>query len=167
MGGNSNTLKVTEDQIKAVFLYNFASFVRMPASAFQAPNAPLVYCVAGDPQMTEILRSVVKGEVVKGHRLLVKHIAEPDQVPGCHVLYVGTHEDPPVSRYLQLAAKRDILTVSDDERFVKRGGMVSLVRKGRRIHPLVNLGVVRQSKITFSAKLLGLATLVGTQKDSP
>lgn len=165
MGGNGNTLKVTEEQIKAVFLYNFASFVRIPADAFHTPKSTMEYCVAEDPEMAEILESVVKGEVVKGHRLIVKHIAQPDQVRGCHVLYVGTHEGPSVLRYLQATAKRDILTVSDDERFVERGGMVSLVRKNKRVRPLINMAVVKQSKITFSAKLLGLATLVGTQND--
>lgn len=168
MGGNSDaldTLKVTEDQIKAVFLYNFASFVRLPAGAFQTPNSPMVYCVAEDLEMAEILESVVEGEVVKGHRLIVKPIAIPDQVYDCHVLYVGTHENPSVSRYLQVAAKRDILTVSDDERFVNHGGMISLARRGKRIRPLINMAVVGRSKITVSAKLLGLAILVGTQED--
>ncbi|MCP4408617.1 MAG: YfiR family protein [Gammaproteobacteria bacterium] len=165
MGGNSNRLKVTEIQIKAVFLYNFASFIRIPARAFRTENASIEYCVAEDQQMAMILESVVKGEVVQGHRLAVKHIDSPDQVPGCHVLYIGMHDSIGVERYLQMTAKQDTLTVSDDALFVKRGGMVSLLRKGRRIYPLINMDEVQQSKISLSAKLLALATLVGTQDE--
>lgn len=165
MGGNSDQLEVTEAQIKAVFLYNFASFIRIPTRAFSTKNAPMEYCVAGDHQMAEILESVVKGEIVQGHRLSAKSINNPDQIAGCHVLYIGVQDGPTVSRYLQMAAKQDTLTVGDDEPFMKRGGMISLRREGRRIRPMINMAAVQRSQINISAKLLRLATLTGMQDD--
>ncbi len=60
---------VSEFQLKAVFLFNFAQFVEWPAAALPRAGAPFVIGVLGKDPFGPILDEVVQGETVNGHPL--------------------------------------------------------------------------------------------------
>src|SRR2546423_1625449 len=62
---------VSEYQLKAVFLFNFAQFVEWPPAALPRENAPFVIGVLGKDPFGAELDEVVRGETVNRHPLAV------------------------------------------------------------------------------------------------
>ena len=78
----------SEDQIKAVFLFNFAKYVDWP----QAPagtSASIRMCVPANPDFLSTLRAAVQDEVVNGRPLTAIDLDGLDAARDCDILYVG------------------------------------------------------------------------------
>ena len=151
---------VSETEVRAVFLYNFASFVRWPDAVGKAAPQPFRYCVLDD-DLAPVLDKVLRGERIEGRALtLVREVSGAD-LPECHVLYVGRArlERGQGWELVRQGGGAQVLTVSDLEGFEGRGGMVALVPKDRRIRPVINIDAVERAALRVSAKLLGLATV--------
>ena len=150
-----------ESEVKAVFLYNFASFVNWPPDARQDPAKPFRYCVLDD-EIVPVLQKVLKGETMGGRPLDVQTGVTATDLADCHVLYLGKSSlrGPDGWGLVKEAVPAHVLTVSDLEGFETRGGMIALARKDRRIHPRINIDAVEKGKLRISAKLLNLATVI-------
>src|SRR5688572_25985571 len=60
-----------EQEVKAVFLFNFVQFVEWPQEAFPENQTPLVIGILGKDPFGKFLDETVKGEVINGHPLSV------------------------------------------------------------------------------------------------
>ena len=56
--------------------------------------------------------------------------------------------------------KTTVLTVSDIDRFARRGGVIGLVLEGDRIRFEVNLKAAERAQLRLSSDLLKLASIV-------
>lgn len=150
-----------ESEVKAVFLYNFASFVNWPQDARQDPAKPFRYCVLDD-EIAPVLQKVLKGETTGGRPLAVQTSVTAAGLADCHVLYIGKNSLRGSEGWglVEEAISAHVLTVSDLESFETKGGMIALTRKDRRIHPRINIDAVDKGKLRISAKLLNLATII-------
>src|SRR6266700_7057796 len=61
---SAQTVISDENQIKAVFLFNFAQFVEWPARAFPGKEAPLVIGILGEDPFGNYLDELVSGEKI-------------------------------------------------------------------------------------------------------
>src|SRR5580693_5504609 len=62
----------TENQVQAVFLYNFSRFVEWPPQAFAAPTDPFVIGIVGSDPFGARLDEAVHNEQINGHVLTVR-----------------------------------------------------------------------------------------------
>jgi len=151
-----------EYQLKAAFLFNFAQFVEWPASAFTAPDAPLIIGVLGDNPFGDVLEQIVQGERVNNHPLVVEHYRRVEDIASCHILFVGepaaSHPGPVFARLRD----RSVLTVSDAGDFSRHGGMIGFVTEHNHIRLQINLEAATQASLTLSSKLLRPAEIVTT-----
>ena len=148
-----------EDQVKAVYLYNFASFVNWPKAAFKDTRSPLEYCAVGGGAVANALRIAISGERVDGRTLALRAVNRPDELRGCHVLFIS-QQTGRGGEALLAAVDSYTLTVGDRSGFAQRGGMIELTRKNKRIRPLINMATVARSDIQISSKLLRLAKVI-------
>lgn len=149
-----------DHEIKAVFLFNFANFVRWPDEAFVDESSPFVFC-AGNPQSPtiDVLNKVIQGENINGHQLILKAPFNPAALTDCHILFL---EDADIAEYqhqLPGLATRGILTVSDTNNFVSSGGLIELIPNKSRIQPTINISQLEQSTLKVSSTLLRLAKI--------
>jgi hypothetical protein len=158
---------ISETEVRSVFLYNFANFVRWPETAARAAPKPFRYCVL-DESLAPVLDRVLQGERVDGRPIALVPDVTPGDLPGCHVLYVGqSHLQSGLGwELVHEGASAQVLTVSDLEGFETRGGMVALLRQGRRIRPSVNVDAIERGGLRVSAKLLSLATVTRDRQAS-
>ncbi|MDJ0806136.1 MAG: YfiR family protein [Gammaproteobacteria bacterium] len=147
-----------EHQIKAAVLFNFAAFVSWPESLFETPLSPLRYCVVGADALHETLNHLISGERLEGRPMELLNLDEESSLDACHILFLGGAAD--YDKLAVMGLKPGILTVGDSESFIEQGGMIALLRKRKRIHPVINLDALDQSRLRLSSKLLHLATLV-------
>ncbi|HYC69808.1 MAG TPA: YfiR family protein [Opitutaceae bacterium] len=147
-----------EYDLKAVFLYNFATFVDWPESAFPGPDTPFVIGVLGDDPFGAALDEIVAGERVKNRPLAVRRCRDLAEARACHILFISASERDRLREVLRDMAGRPILTVADVPRFVESGGMIGF-STGARVQLHVNAGAVRNSGLTISSKLLRVAVV--------
>ena len=105
----------SENEVKAVFLYNFASFVSWPTTPQNDPAQPFQYCVLDD-ELAPILQKALKGERVAGRALMVQRQVAAN-LAECQVLYVGKDKLRGSEAWdlVRRASSIQVLTVSDLE----------------------------------------------------
>jgi len=146
-----------EYQVKALFLFNFAQFVKWPSSDFSSANEPFRIGVLGENPFGTFLSETVKGESVEGHPLVVQHYDSPAAVKDCKILFVSDSEKEAIGQILAALKDRDVLTVGDTPDFLKEGGIIRFVPEGNKIHFRVGLDRANNLKFSISSKVLRLA----------
>ena len=145
-----------EYQVKAVFLYNFAKFVEWPEAVFSGPDAPIVIGVVGESPFGTALELAVKGETVKGRKLLLKQFSSEDSLTSCHILFISRSERERIPALLEKLGKAPVLTVADSEGFTTRGGMINFVLQEKNIRFDIDPGAAERAGLKISSRLLNL-----------
>jgi len=149
--------QTVEGEVKAAFLYNFAKFVEWPADAFEGPDDPITFCLAGRDPFGPVLDELLRGERVRGRPLAVRRL-ERDAAPrGCHILFVSPLEAGRFEALLRKVDTRRVLTVSDALPFLEAGGHVSFYIEASRVRFAVNQEACNAAAFRVSSKLLQLA----------
>jgi hypothetical protein len=151
---------VSEDQVKAAYVYNFAKFVEWPARDFAGPTAPLRFCVLDDPSFESELIRIVKDKSVAGHPVIVVPIQEGDQSRDCHLLFIGSSRERQIRRIIEALRETNVLTVSETKGFVEAGGIINFVLQDDRVQFEVNHKAAKQAGLNISARLLAVAKVI-------
>jgi hypothetical protein len=146
---------VTEYQVKAAFLYNFAKFVDWPAEAFGAESAAFTLCVLGDEAFASAHESLA-GKTVKGRPMAVRRVASATDAGECHMLFVGAADGDEVAPVLA-AIGRHTLTVGETRDFTRHGGVINLTRIDNEIRFEIDRVAGERAGFRFSSQLLKLA----------
>ena len=154
---------VSEYQLKAVFLFNFAQFVEWPPAALPRENEPFVIGVLGKDPFGADLDDVVRGETVNRHPLAVARYHDVAEVRDCQILFIAASELAQLEGILAALKGRSILTVTDAEGPTVRGVMIGLLRQDNRIRLRIDLQATKASNLTISSKLLRPAEIVGSR----
>ena len=147
-----------EYQVKAAFLLNFTKFIEWPASAFVAPDAPIVICVLGEDPFGSLLDQVVSGELVNGRRVVAQRVRNLPAAKTCQVLFVG-RVDKGVLKGLP-ALGQGVLTVGEGEGFLRGGGTIAFVIENRRVRFGISESAAANAGLVVSSKLLNIARSV-------
>lgn len=155
----AQTEAITEYQVKAAFIYNFAKFVEWPPRAFVSGSDPIRFCVFGDSSFDSDLQQLLGGKMVGTRPVQVQRVTL-SQLKGCHLLFVAAAEGSRTEQVLEATHGLNILTVGDFPGFVDQGGVISLIVDQNRIRFEVNLKAAQDAGLKLSSKLLGLAKAV-------
>jgi hypothetical protein len=148
---------VSESQLKAAYLINFAKLATWPNLA---PSDPITFCTTGDDELAAAMTAMIPGQRVNGHTLLVSQPKPESGWASCQLLFVGRAGSDTAVRPLG-ATPDTLLTVSDEKGFASHGGMIELFTDGARLRFAVNLRQVAKSRVVLSSHLLQLARIVG------
>jgi hypothetical protein len=146
-----------ENDVKAVFLYNFAKYVDWP-SAPAGSSKSLRMCVPANPQFLATLREAVQGETLNGRPLAATALDGLDGARECDILYVGDATTADAAAWLRAVRGRQTLTVGDGA--LTDGLVIAFVREQNRIRFDISRSAEAHQKLTISSRLLGLARRV-------
>lgn len=152
---SSTTL--SDAQIRAGFLYNFATFVEWPNAR---PDDPLVVAVLGDDSLAFGLKQTLYGRKVNGRKITVKAVDEADNLESSSILYIGLTDDRSAAAALARVAQVPVLTVGESARFTQIGGIVRMYREDTKLRFEVNLERSHRVQLRFSSKLLSLGKII-------
>jgi YfiR/HmsC-like len=152
---------VSEYQLKAVFLFNFAHFVEWPATALPRADAPFVIGVLGKDPFGRDLDNVVRGESVNQHPFAIERYANVADIHDCQILFISAAELVHLDGILAALRGRSVLTVTDADGPAPRGVIIGLLKQDNRIRLRIDLEAARASNLTISSKLLRPAEIVG------
>jgi hypothetical protein len=156
----SSASSATEQQLKAVFLFNFAHFVQWPTGTFGNPTEPFVIGVLGGDALATQLDEAVRGERIDQHPLEVHRFRSVEELGGCQILFIEHTAAAQLERALALLQHRSTLTVSDLEGASRRGVMIQFATQENRIRLLINVDSAKAARLTISSNLLRPAEIV-------
>jgi hypothetical protein len=143
--------------LKAVFLFNFAQFVDWPSDAFTDDRSPIVIGILGDDPFGKSLDQVVRNEVVRDRKLVVKRYRRVEEITTCHILFISQSETSHLGAIFASLKGKPILTVGDTEGFATSGGMIRFFTDENKIRLKINKNAVTAANLTMSSKLLKAA----------
>lgn len=150
---------VSEYQLKAVFLFNFAHFVEWPPGALAEENSPFVIGVLGKDPFGRSLDEVVRGETVSHHPLAVERYPDVARLRNCQILFIPAEELPHLEEITDALKGRSVLTVTDGP--APRGVVIALRKEDSHIRLRIDLAAAKANSLTISSKLLRPAEVVG------
>lgn len=149
---------VTEDQVKAAYLLNFAKAAQWPAAVLPDGASPMVIGVSGgDDDFLAVLKAVVAGKVIGTHPLEARLVSSAEDMKSCHIVFVRASDKKRNRAVIESVTQAGVLFVGEDESFLGQGGMINLVRDHGSVRFEVNADALDRSQIHFSAKILTLA----------
>lgn len=155
LAGKPLAAQQDERAVRAAFVFNLTKYVSWPGA-----HQRLVIGVLGDANIGAALKQVLDGKSSDGRPIsVVLHPADSD-LGNCDVLYIAGLPAPAVRSILNRTASKSVLTVGDNDQFVRAGGTVALVRAGDQIQIEVNLEALRSRQLDMSSRLLKLAVLL-------
>lgn len=147
---------VSEYELKAAYLYNFALFTNWPPEKMAADGSAVVFCViAQDAQVASI--SGLQSRKLRDRSILVRPIVSPEDGRGCHVLFIGANGAEVLPKLLEVVRDAGTLTVTDSADFSHKDMVISMAIENGRLAFDVNLLNARRARLTLSSKLLKLA----------
>lgn len=139
--------QVSEAELKAAFVYNFAAFTHWPQDVLPT-GEPIAICAMADTRQAKALEQLSR-RTVAGRAVTVSATGAGP----CHVLLYQPEAVAP-------GAGAGALTVCDGPAQVCRDAVITLVREGDRIRFEVNAAQARTRRLSLSSKLLRLARKV-------
>ena len=159
---NAHAEPVREQQVKAAIFINLARFIEWPPatenSAENSDARPFTICIPAGDKMKPALLALSK-KSIQGRDLKIHSLRAPSQITdACRTLYISKEND----WRLDLAdiAGKGILTVGDDEAFLKHGGGILICRHGAKLGFAINRSALRSARLRPSSRILNLAAEV-------
>lgn len=146
--------QTSQEEVKATFLYRFASFVTWPATAFPDPATPVEMCVIGADPLARTLARTTAAQRIGLRTFNVRQVADADNARSCHLLYVVGDR---TGAALRAARRLSILTVTDGggER-----GIVHFAIVDARVRFYIDDALAAESGLSVDPRLLNLAIAV-------
>ncbi|MEA3208737.1 MAG: hypothetical protein QOE70_1794 [Chthoniobacter sp.] len=157
LGGGARA--ANENDLKTAYLFNFASLVEWPPSAFAGPLAPVVIGFVGNDAMADQLEARIGSRKAKGRRVEVRRVSPADgaALRNCHVLYLADAEAGRVETVLREVQGSPVLTVGDAENFVRRGGMIGFEVQEKSVRFSANPRAAKSGGLSLGSDVLRLA----------
>ena len=152
-----------EYKIKAAYIYNFAKFVTWPEQAWPDPKSPLVIGILGQDPFGLLLAETINGKTVNGRALALRYFKSGAPVEGCHILFVSRSEKERLPALLASLRGKNVLVISELERFARQGGMINFIIAEDRVRFELNLQAVQAAGLQVSSKLCEVGILVKSE----
>jgi hypothetical protein len=146
-----------ERQVKAAYLYKFASYVEWPEGAFPHQDSPLVIGVIGADAVADELEHIVAGHTINGRTIIARKLKRGEPLTGLHMLFIGRLEKAHLLELFSEAKNKPLLTVTESEDAHALGSMINFVVTDDRLRFEVALAPVGVGGLKISARMLTAA----------
>lgn len=148
--------QVSEAQVKAAFLYNFARFVEWPQTRRGATVVWL--CLIGaDPFGPDA--DALNGRPVGSGTLRVRRVARPTDATGCDMAFLPAAEAARLPALVETARGRRIITVGDTPGGAASGLVINFYIERNRVRFEINIDAAQRTGLPINSQLLRLARI--------
>jgi hypothetical protein len=148
---------VTEQSIKAAYLYKFAAYVEWPDGAFATESGPLVIGVHGADFLADELRKMTVERTIGGRPIAVRSVQPFDPLDDVHILFVSAASARSLSPLAEAARTHSVLMVTESGDALERGSVINFHPVDQRIRFDVSLESADRNRLKLSARLLAVA----------
>ena len=143
-----------EYEIKAAYLYNFIKYVDWPSYG----DTISIGVLGNDPFGTAL--APLNGKIVKGRRLVIKHLDSVRDAQQCQIIFVSSSEKQRLQEIFESLRSARVLTVGETQGFADGGGIINFIEENNKIRFEINADAARRTGLNISSELLKLARLV-------
>ncbi|MDO9282502.1 MAG: YfiR family protein [Methylotenera sp.] len=162
---SANAEPVPEYQMKAAYLYNFATLTTWPVGSNHASDKKLQtqnsvkICVLGNDSFGGALQQLTKnssGSV----QITLSYVSNINNMNDCQILFIDVSALDNPAEMIKKLEKMPVLTVTDNLDLFNAGAMIGLFLDNKRLAFDVNYAQAKNAKLSMSAKLLRVARKV-------
>jgi len=144
---------INVEELEAVFIYKFLSFVYWPQK-----KEDISLCIIDNTPLKDYLLEF-NGYPLQEKTIIVKDIKKSNlkkKIEICDVLILD-NSIKNIKDILSYSKERKILTISNNHDFIKKGGMLEIFIKNKKLRFKVNYSLAKSLGIRISSKVLSLA----------
>lgn len=150
-----NAEPISEYEMKAAYLYNFAVLTEWPTKN----DTELNLCILGKDHFNGELEKLAK-KSVNGLRVRLSYVADIQLTGQCNVLFIDGSDNRVSATDLHLLERQPILTVTDNAALFAAGAMIGLFIDSHKLAFDVNYTLAKNARLNISSKLLRVARTV-------
>ncbi|MDD5758447.1 MAG: YfiR family protein [Desulfobulbaceae bacterium] len=154
-----NSPQITQEELKAVYLYNFLQFVTWPKNEEKTKQtSSKLICLINDSAVNNALEGLRSSlSTTKTAPFLSKYYEEYSEgmdISACDILFVSTSEKNHFKELILGLKDAPILTVSDSDTFGALGGMIFFTEDQNRLRYHINRKATTASGLRLNSQLL-------------
>ncbi len=149
---------LSEQQIKASYIYNFAKFAEWPVAALPE-GSDIHLCLLGGGPVSEAV-TAFQGHKIGHQHLQVIELDSNVPFTTCHLLFISNSHAVDLRVVLNAIATLPILTISDIDDFARKGGGIGLLLRENKVRFDINLETVNAVGVHLPGQLLNIANHV-------
>ena len=154
-----------EEQIKAAFLYHFATFVQWPEAS--PSDGAFVIAVLGADRVASELEEFLPGRRIRGRPMEVRRLRSIDQLEDEAVVFVGADAGSGLPELVYKVEGRPMLVVTETPGALKDGSMINFQLVDRRVRFEISRTAAERAGLELSSRLLSAAMFVDTTSAVP
>lgn len=155
----ASRVTVTEQQIKAAFLYKFGGYVEWPDAAFASAGSPLEIGLIGAESLADELSRISTNRTVNGRPVVIRRLGQHDQVTGVHVLFLARDQRWRLPEIQAAIRGMPVLLITEGEP-LPDGAMINFVVVDDKVRFDIALPSAEAARLRISARLLSVARRV-------
>ena len=147
---------ISEYQIKAGFIYNFAKFTQWPDD-----DDDLKICIYGEDHFEQYI-DALSSKKAGGRKITIIRTKIIENIKPCHVAFLNITppEQHQFKKAIETLKDSNVLTMSDTKNAIDNGVMVGFEINNNRVSFDINYSAVRLAGLKISSQLLKLAKKV-------
>jgi len=145
-----------EDNLKAVFIYNFTRYIDWDTTAI---GNDFIIGIIGSSPVTTPLTEIAKTNTVQSKKITIRHFSKPDEITSCNILFISANIPFPLSSVLSKTYK-GTLTISEEAGFAEQGAAFNFVVVNDKLKFEANVKSINAAGLKASSQLLKLAIIV-------
>lgn len=153
-----------EYQVKAAYLYKFATYVEWPPSTYVQPDTPLTIGIIGAEEVAAELNHIRGTQPASGRTLDVRVLKPGESIAGVQILFIGRQENGRLKRLLDVIQSQPVLTVTESAGGLSVGSIINFLTIEDRIRFEVSVLNAEQNGLKISARLLGVAQKIEARR---
>lgn len=153
--GQAHAQAVSEDAVKAGFVFNFVKFTQWAVDR-EGEGRQLDICTPGALPLDGQF-ALLQGRTIGNRRIVLRPYVAAADWRSCQVLFMSEADALRVEYSLRSLGSAPVLTISDQPGFVQAGGMIGLRVEDNRVRFDVNLLAAQRAGLTLSSQMLKLA----------
>jgi hypothetical protein len=146
-----------ETQIRAAYIYKFATYVDWPPAAPSPSGAALTIGIIGADGLADEFKKISVGRQVKSRPVQVRIVKADDQLTGLHILYIGAGAGGRARTLIDGAVAQAVLTVAEAGTPFASDSVINFVKIDDRIRFEVSLVHAATNGLKISSRLLVVA----------
>jgi len=149
--------RYSEEEVKAAFLYHFATYVSWPTSS--GPDQVITFTVIGAPTIAIELERFAAGRTIHGRAVHIRQLQSLDESDGEQVLFIGASHN---RRLAEMIAEvtTPTLIVTDTPEGLAHGAMINFQLVERRVRFEIAVPPAQEAGLELSSRLLSAAMRV-------
>ena len=153
-----------EYPLKAIFLYNFATYIEWPSSTFSdAP--PFIIGEIGNSEVNETMQAISKSKTVGERKVEFRKFSSVKEITNCQIVFISRTVPPKQQEeIIRNVATKQVLVVCESPGQAARGASINFFIEANKIRFEINTSVVKKQGLKISSKLLTMAKIVTDDK---